>query len=191
MQVILNKLYKYSIFTRVLISPQPDLEGNRLMFLSEWRKFPSALCFAGKNLMTARISILLKLRASLTCFRACCLPGRAKDLSLPQYICVYFQNYRFNCSYVFVYSLSRTCSRHTHLMKLSAESWGCVFLQLVTKFWEKSLQSPSGYVCPENGGSRMLRYDMSSCCYPTLRHVPQHITVSNTLCEHIQTRMCN
>ena len=33
--------------------------------------------------MTARVSILLKSRASLTCFRACLLPGRAKDLSAP------------------------------------------------------------------------------------------------------------
>jgi len=34
--------------------------------------------------MTARISILLKSRASLTCFRACFFPGRAKDLSAPR-----------------------------------------------------------------------------------------------------------
>jgi len=34
-----------------------------------------------ENLMTARVSMLLKSRASLTCFRACFLPGRAKDLS--------------------------------------------------------------------------------------------------------------
>jgi len=33
--------------------------------------------------MTARFSILLKSRASLTCFRACFAPGRAKDLSAP------------------------------------------------------------------------------------------------------------
>ena len=53
------------------------------MFLSEWREFPSAPCLAGgkKNLMTARVSMFLKSRASLTCFRACFLPGRAKDLS--------------------------------------------------------------------------------------------------------------
>ena len=38
-----------------------------------------------KNLMTARVSILLKSRASLTCFRACSLPGRAKDLSASLY----------------------------------------------------------------------------------------------------------
>jgi len=38
-----------------------------------------------KNLMTARVSMLLKSRASLTCFRVCFLPGRAKDLSAPQY----------------------------------------------------------------------------------------------------------
>ena len=35
--------------------------------------------------MTARVSMLLKSRASLTCFRACFLPGRAKDLSAPLY----------------------------------------------------------------------------------------------------------
>ena len=35
--------------------------------------------------MTARVS-LLKSRASLTCFRACSLPGRAKDLSAPRYL---------------------------------------------------------------------------------------------------------
>jgi len=58
------------------------------MFLSEWREFPSAACLAGrkKNLMTARVSMLLKSRASLTCFRACFLPGQAKELSAPRYI---------------------------------------------------------------------------------------------------------
>ena len=36
-----------------------------LMFLSEWREFPLAPCLAGKwNLMTARVSILLKSHAS-------------------------------------------------------------------------------------------------------------------------------
>jgi len=35
-----------------------------LMFLSEWREFPSAPCLAGKNLMTARVSMWLKSRAS-------------------------------------------------------------------------------------------------------------------------------
>jgi len=55
------------------------------MFLSEWREFPSAPCVAGKkHLMTARVS-MLKSRMSLTCFRACFLPGRAKDLSAPLY----------------------------------------------------------------------------------------------------------
>ena len=72
----------------LLISPSPDQEGNKLMFLSEWREFPfSALpCRGKKNLMTARVSMLLKSRASLTCFRTCFLPGRAKDLSAPPVI---------------------------------------------------------------------------------------------------------
>ena len=35
--------------------------------------------------MTARVSMLLKSHASLTRFRGCFLPGRAKDLSAPWY----------------------------------------------------------------------------------------------------------
>ena len=35
--------------------------------------------------MTARVSMLLKSRASLICFRGCFLPGLAKDLSAPRY----------------------------------------------------------------------------------------------------------
>jgi len=63
------------------------------MFLSEWREFPSAPCLAGKNknLMTARVSMLLKSRASLACFRVCFLPGRAKDLSAPRYTVIQFK----------------------------------------------------------------------------------------------------
>jgi len=51
-----------------------------------WISF-CALPYRGKkNLMIARVSMLLKPRASLTCFRASFLPGRAKDLSAPRYI---------------------------------------------------------------------------------------------------------
>ena len=53
------------------------------MFLSEWRGFPWAPCLAGKENLTTCVSMLLKSRASLTCFRACFLSGRAKDLSAP------------------------------------------------------------------------------------------------------------
>jgi len=64
------------------------------MFLSEWREFPLAPCLAGKNLMTAHVSVLLKSHTSLTCFRACLLPGQAKDFSAPWYylhpVCVSF-----------------------------------------------------------------------------------------------------
>ena len=35
--------------TGVLISPKPDQEGNKLMFLSEWCEFPSAPCLAGEK----------------------------------------------------------------------------------------------------------------------------------------------
>jgi len=54
------------------------------MFLSEWREFPSAPCLAEKKKnLTARVSMLLKSRASLICFQACFPPVRAKDLSAP------------------------------------------------------------------------------------------------------------
>jgi len=33
----------------VLISPSPDHEGNKLLFLSEWCEFPSAPCLAEKK----------------------------------------------------------------------------------------------------------------------------------------------
>ena len=62
------------------------------MFLSEWRNFLRRVALQGgegggkKNLMTARVSMLLKSRSSLTCFRAYFLPGSAKDLSTPQYM---------------------------------------------------------------------------------------------------------
>ena len=38
-----------SLSTEVLIIPLPDQEGNKLMFLSEWRGFPSSPCLAGKE----------------------------------------------------------------------------------------------------------------------------------------------
>ena len=55
--------------------------------------------------MTARVSMLLKSRASLTCFRVYFLPGRAKDLSsvyvkcfqlLPDFICICIFSTSFN-----------------------------------------------------------------------------------------------
>ena len=46
-----------------------------------WISFGALPCKGGGDFMTARVSMLLKSRASLTCFRACFLPGQAKDLS--------------------------------------------------------------------------------------------------------------
>ena len=55
------------------------------MFLTEWRGFPSAPCLAGKNSITARVWMLLRSCASLTCFRDRFLPGRAKNLPAPRH----------------------------------------------------------------------------------------------------------
>jgi len=56
------------------------------MLLSEWHEFLRGLALQEKSLMTARISMLLKSRSSLTCFRASFLPGRSKDLSALRYL---------------------------------------------------------------------------------------------------------
>ena len=57
------------------------------MFLSEWREFPSAPCLAGKETWWQLASrFCWNCARRLTCFRACVLPGRAKDLSAPRYV---------------------------------------------------------------------------------------------------------
>ena len=50
-----------------------------------WISFGALPYRKKENLMTARVSLLLKSHASLTFFRAYFLPGRAKDLSAPRY----------------------------------------------------------------------------------------------------------
>ena len=50
-----------------------------------WISFGALPC-RETNFTSARVSILLKSRASLTCFRACLLPGQAKDLSAFRYL---------------------------------------------------------------------------------------------------------
>jgi len=73
--------------TGVLISPEADQEGNKLMFLSELREFPSALCLARKKTSWLFTTPCCWNRARrLTCFRTFFLPGRAKDLSAPRYL---------------------------------------------------------------------------------------------------------
>jgi len=49
-----------------------------------WISFGALPCRKKKTL-TARVSMLLNPRASLTCFRACFFPVRAEDLSSPRY----------------------------------------------------------------------------------------------------------
>ena len=89
------------------------------MFLSEWREFPSAPCLAGKkNLMTARVSVLLKWRASLTCYRACIFPSGAKDLSAHR--C----DFASNCLNS-MYMASLTPSLHLRIITFVGLTWGC------------------------------------------------------------------
>jgi len=64
---------------------QPGGKQANISVRMAWISFNALPC-RKRNLMTARVSILLKSCAPLTCFRACFLPGRAKDLSAPRYI---------------------------------------------------------------------------------------------------------
>ena len=64
-----------------------------------WISFGALLCRKRKNFMTARASMLLKSRASLTCFRACFLPGRAKDLSARRYLATRSGQKNVKCTY--------------------------------------------------------------------------------------------
>ena len=70
------------------------------MFLSEWHEFPAAPCLTRKKyLKTARVFMLLKSRASLTCFRACFLPGRGKDLSTLPYNTEFVAKYNYKTTH--------------------------------------------------------------------------------------------
>ena len=62
-----------------------------------WISFGALPC-RGKTLMAARVSMLVEIRRVLTRFRACFLPGRAKDLSAPvvfvcECVCIYIYIY--------------------------------------------------------------------------------------------------
>ena len=62
---------------------RPGRKQAQVSVRMAWISFGALPC-RKRNVMTARVSILLKSRASLTCFRTCLLPGRAKDLSAPR-----------------------------------------------------------------------------------------------------------
>ena len=83
------------------------------MFLSEWHEFPSTSRLAGGDLMTTRVSMLLKSRASMTCFRACFLLGRAKDLLAPR-VCMYMCVYTHTHTYIYIYCIYTHIHTHTH-----------------------------------------------------------------------------
>jgi len=85
---------------------RPGRKQANISVRMAWISLGALLCRGKKNLMTARVSMLLKSRASLTCIRACFLPGRAKDLSAPRYfiskyILIFtFKTKIFYCTYV-------------------------------------------------------------------------------------------
>ena len=81
------------INTVVLISPYPDQEGNKLMFLSECREFPSAPCLAEKNLDDSSRLDVVEIARVHDMLPSFFLFGRAKDLSASRYLCTHFWSY--------------------------------------------------------------------------------------------------
>jgi len=57
---------------------RPETKQANVSVRMAWISFCALTCVEKKTLMTARVSMLLKSRASLTCFRACFLHGRTK-----------------------------------------------------------------------------------------------------------------
>ena len=63
-------------------SARPGRKQANVCVRMTWISFGALPC--RKKMMTARVWILLKSRASLICFRVCFLAGQAKDLSAPR-----------------------------------------------------------------------------------------------------------
>jgi len=76
------KINKHRVTDKSLA--RPGRKQANVSVRMAWISFGVLPC-RKRNLIIVRVSILLKSRASLTCFRACFLPGRAKDISAPRY----------------------------------------------------------------------------------------------------------
>jgi len=86
--------------------------------------FLRRLSLQEKKRMTARVSMLLKSRTSLTCFRACFLLGRAKDLPAPRYsyvdlLCCLIQSPEWVCIYTYRKRKGRSLKLTTHNLRVS------------------------------------------------------------------------
>jgi len=73
-------LFSYSSADKSLA--RPGTKQANVSVRMAWISYGALPC-RKRNLMTARVSMLLKSPASLSCFRACFFPVRAKDLSAP------------------------------------------------------------------------------------------------------------
>ena len=73
---------------------RPGRKQGNFSVRMAWISFGALPC-KKRNLMTARVSMLLTSRASLTWFRACFLPGRPQDLTAPR-CCRTFNGKHFN-----------------------------------------------------------------------------------------------
>ena len=90
-----------------------------------WISFGALPC-RKRNLIAARVSILLKSHRSLTYFRACFIPGRAKNLSVPG-----IYNFAWNLAVLSYMTMNKAC------IYLWNEPVKYSLVQLVFFWWRK------------------------------------------------------
>ena len=90
-QPLILLIFSLSFYKWLLIGPYLHQEGNKLMFLSEWREFPSASCLAGGK-TGWKLAFRCWNRAFLICFWACILPDQAKYLTATRSRVLYIQD---------------------------------------------------------------------------------------------------
>ena len=145
---------------------------NKLMFLSEWREFPSAPCLAGKkNLMTARVS-MLKSRASSTCFRACYFPGRAKAYQDPGYNHIPLH---FRTSIHVQWPLGRPRRRWVDNVRMDQQEVGCGYRDWIglaqdRDRWRTIVSAVMNLRVPWNAGNFLTSCKSVSFSRWTLQH---------------------
>jgi len=127
---------------------RPERKQANVSVRMEWISFDALPC--RKRHLTARVSILLKSRASLKCFRACFLHGRVKDLSALRYKA--FCSQRFRPANLWAIAMSELRWRGSEF------SYFYVGRSVVIKIHKAWRQCPSS----------------SICCVILMRHVSAH-----------------
>jgi len=104
---------------------RPGRKQANVSIRMAWISFGALPCRKKKNL-TAHVSMLLKSRASLTCFRARFLPGRAKDLSASRYFQGSWSYLTFRTGPYLTFHLLRACFHSSFTISITNRQRRCM-----------------------------------------------------------------